>query len=177
MIDFTVKASQSVLRRSVQLQKPAASLHEPCILSTKKGQHTGKLSSAWALDLRKAQKQDDQHRLEGPYDEPVESVNTFRTSSNGGEKKLSRRERRRWHLQALQQQQAERECGDLGDLHETCDATCMGCVSADGKKKTRSRGRRRHNSNTLDTQSKAVKGAITIVEDHHSCTRRAHSDP
>ena len=93
MIDFT----QSVLRRSVQLQKPAASLHEPCILSTKKGQHTGKLSSAWALDLRKAQKQDDQQRLEGPYDEPVESVNTFRTSSNGGEQKLSRRERRRWH--------------------------------------------------------------------------------
>ena len=163
MIDFTVKASQSVLRRSVQLQKPAASLHEPCIASTKIYQHTGKLSSAWALDLRKAQNQDDQHRLEGPYDEPVESVNTFRTGSNGGEQKPSRRERRIWHLQALQQQQAEGECGDLGGLHENCDANCMGCVNADGKKKTRSRGRRRQNSNTLDRQAKAVK-AITIVE-------------
>ena len=77
MRDFTVKASQSVLRRSVQLQKPAASLHEPCIASTKIDQHAGKLSSALALDLRKAQNQDDQHRLEGPYDQPVESVNKF----------------------------------------------------------------------------------------------------
>ena len=50
--DVTVKASQSVCQRSLQLQKPAVSLHEPPIVSTKKDQHAGKLSSDWAFELR-----------------------------------------------------------------------------------------------------------------------------
>ena len=140
MTDVTEKASQSVCQRSLQLQKPAASLHEPPIVSTKKDQHAGKLSSDWAFDLQRMQKQGCQHPPEKHYDEPAESANALRTGSSEAELKPSRRERRIRYLQALLQQQAE---GESGDLCESRDAT---------SRRTRSRGRRRQNSNTWDTQ-------------------------
>ena len=98
MTDVTAKASQSVIQRSCQLQKPAASLHQPRIVSTKIDQHAGKLSSDWTFDLHKRQNQDDQHQVEKDYEESAESVNTFRTGSSGRELKPSRRERRIWYF-------------------------------------------------------------------------------